>query len=43
MGKIKTILITIGVILTLPFWVICVIIIILNTKDWEPGEGWNNG
>ena len=36
--KIKTVLITIGVVITLPFWIICVIIIVLNVKDWIPGE-----
>lgn len=40
MDKIKAILITIGVISTLPFWVVCVIIIVLDTKDWEPEGDW---
>ncbi len=38
---IKNILITIGVILTLPFWLTMVVIILFNLRDWEP-EG-NNG
>ncbi len=39
--KIKTILITMGVIVTLPFWIIYVIIILFSVKDWEPGEAIN--